>query len=56
MRSVQETKVRIFSVWKNNWLIRPLLYSHHEVVEGIFGELSENFRKTDEISLVAQFS
>ena len=35
----------------NNWLTKALLYSHHEV----FRELSENFRKTDEILLDAQF-
>ena len=35
----------------NNWLIRALLYSHHEVD----GNVSQKCRKTDEISLEAQF-
>ena len=40
-----------FPYGTNNWLIRALLYSQHEV----FWELWENFRKTDKILLDAQF-
>ena len=50
-----KTKVRIFPYGTNNWLIGALLCSYHEVVIKIFGELSEIFGKTDEISLEAQF-
>ena len=48
MRSVQKTKVRIFSIW-NELLVNK---SFNCVATMKF---SENFRKTDEKSLKAQF-
>ena len=51
MRSIRKTKVQMFSVWKEHLVVTPIWYSHHEVVGG----LSENFRKTDEISFKDQF-
>ena len=51
MWSVQKPRSEYFPYGTNNSLIRALLYSHHEVV----GKVSEKCRKTDEISLEAQF-
>ena len=47
MRSVQKLSSEYFPYGTNNWLIRALLYTHHEIVG--------NVRKTYEISLEDQF-
>ena len=49
MRSVQKTKVRIFSVW-NEQLVNKRLYGIATM------KLSEKCLKTDEVLLEAQFS
>ena len=49
IRSVQKTKVRIFSVWNEQLTFKIKLYCTATM------KLSENFQKTNEISLEAQF-
>ena len=54
MRSVQKTKVQIFSVWNEQLVIKSFIVQPQYNSRKIFGMLSESSRKSSEKSMEYQ--